>query len=42
MYRTRCMYVNEKEVYVPVADDRVLDSVFEVFRLKNEDEFDFE
>ena len=38
----RIMYVNGKEVYVPVSDNKVLDSVFEVFRIKNEDEFDFE
>ena len=29
----KIMHVNEKEVYVPVSDDRVLDSVFEVFRI---------
>lgn len=38
----RIMHVNDKEVYVPVTDEKVLDSVFEVFRIKNEDEFDFE
>lgn len=38
----RIMYVNGKEVYVRITDDRILDGVFEVFRMKNEDEFDFE
>ena len=37
----RIMYVNEKEIYVRVTDDKTLDNVFEVFRIKNEDEFDF-
>lgn len=37
----RIMYVNEKEIYVRVTDDETLDNVFEVFRIKNEDEFDF-
>lgn len=38
----RIMHVNGKEVYVRMTDDKVLDGVFEVFRMKNEDEFDFE
>ena len=38
----RLMHVNGKEVYVRMTDDEVLDGVFEVFRMKNEDEFDFE
>ena len=37
----RIMHVNEKEIYVRVTDDETLDNVFEVFRIKNEDEFDF-
>lgn len=37
----RIMHVNGKEVYVRVNDDRALDEIFEIFRLKNEDEFDF-
>lgn len=37
----RIMQVNGKEVYVRVNDDNVLDNVFEIFRIKNEDEFDF-
>lgn len=32
----------EDESYCPVKDDATLDKVFELFRLKNEDEFDFE
>ncbi len=31
-----------KEVYVRVTDENDLDKIFEIFRLKNEDEFDFE
>ena len=31
-----------KEVYVRVQDDETLENVFEIFRVKNEDEFDFE
>lgn len=30
------------EQYERVTDDAVLDAVFEIFRVKNEDEFDFE
>lgn len=37
----RIMHVNEKEIYVRVTDDETLDNVFEIFRIKNEDEFDF-
>lgn len=37
----RIMHVNSKEVYVRVTDDKILDGVFEVFKMKNEDEFDF-
>lgn len=37
----RIMHANGKEVYVRVNDDRALDEIFEIFRLKNEDEFDF-
>ena len=32
----------EKEKYERVYDEAVLDEVFELFRIKNEDEFDFE
>ena len=38
----RIMGVNGKEVYVRVQDDETLEKVFEIFRVKNEDEFDFE
>ncbi|MBO5936437.1 MAG: DUF1292 domain-containing protein [Clostridia bacterium] len=38
----RIMGVNDKEVYVRVQDDETLEKVFEIFRVKNEDEFDFE
>ena len=38
----RIMGVNGKEVYVRVQDDYTLENVFEIFRVKNEDEFDFE
>lgn len=38
----RIMYVNGKEVYVRMTDDGILDGVFDVFIMKNEDEFDFE
>ena len=37
----RIMHVNGKEIYVRVTDDETLDNVFEIFRIKNEDEFDF-
>lgn len=30
------------EQYKRVEDDRILDEVFEIFKLKNEDEFDFD
>jgi hypothetical protein len=36
------MAVNDKEVYVRISDDETLENVFEIFRVKNEDEFDFE
>ena len=38
----RIMGVNDKEIYVRVQDDYTLEKVFEIFRVKNEDEFDFE
>ena len=38
----RIMGVNDKEVYVRIQDDETLENVFEIFRVKNEDEFDFE
>ena len=33
---------NGKEAYKRVSDDGILEAVFEIFRVKNEDEFDFE
>lgn len=30
------------EAYQRVTDDRILDEIFEIFRIKNEDEFDFD
>ena len=38
----RIMAVNGKEVYVRVSDEETLENVFGIFRVKNEDEFDFE
>ncbi len=38
----RIMGVGGKEVYARVKDDETLEKVFEIFRVKNEDEFDFE
>ena len=38
----RIMGVNDKEIYVRVQDDETLEKVFDIFRVKNEDEFDFE
>ncbi|MBQ8503306.1 MAG: DUF1292 domain-containing protein [Clostridia bacterium] len=31
----------KKEKYERTEDDRILEEVFEIFRIKNEDEFDF-
>lgn len=38
----RIMGVNGKEVYARVKDDETLEEIFEIFKIKNEDEFDFE
>ena len=38
----RIMGVNGKEAYVRIQDDETLENVFDIFRVKNEDEFDFE
>lgn len=35
-------YDNEDEIYIRQTDDSTLDAVFEIFKIKNEDEFDFE
>ncbi len=38
----RIMGVNGKEVYVRVNDEDTSEEIFEIFKMKNEDEFDFE
>ncbi len=38
----RIMGANGKEVYVRVTDEKDAEEIFEIFRIKNEDEFDFE
>ncbi len=38
----RIIGVNGTECYARVTDDDTAEAVFEVFRIKNEDEFDFE
>lgn len=38
----RIMGINGKEVYCRVEDPDILDQVFAIFRIKNEDEFDFD
>lgn len=38
----RIIYVNGKEKYKREDDEDILENVFEVFRIKNEDEFDFD
>ncbi len=38
----RILVSEGKERYERVTDENILDEVFEMFRLKNEDEFDFE
>lgn len=38
----RIMGVNGKEVYVRVNDEDTAEEIFEIFKMKNEDEFDFE
>ncbi len=38
----RIMGANGKEVYVRVKDDETAEEIFEIFKIKNEDEFDFE
>lgn len=37
----RIIIVNGKEKYKRETDDEILDKVFDIFRLKNEDEIDF-
>lgn len=38
----RIQTIGGKENYIRETDEKVLDEVFEIFRLKNEDEFDFD
>ncbi len=38
----RIMGVNGKEVYARVKDEDTAEKIFEIFKIKNEDEFDFE
>lgn len=35
-------YKDGKEIYIRENDDSILEEVFEIFKRKNEDEFDFE
>ncbi|MGN1442255.1 MAG: hypothetical protein ACI4XE_00295 [Acutalibacteraceae bacterium] len=38
----RIQILNGNELYIREKDEKVLDEVFEIFRIKNEDEFDFD
>lgn len=38
----RILTANGKEEYERVTDGEALEEIFEIFRIKNEDEFDFE
>lgn len=38
----RVIKTAKQEAYQRVTDDRLLDEIFEIFKRKNEDEFDFE
>ena len=38
----RIVYINGKEHYRRETDGDILERVFDIFRIKNEDEFDFE
>ena len=38
----RVIKTSKGEAYQRITDDRLLDEIFEVFRKKNEDDFDFE
>ncbi len=38
----RIIMKDKKEAYERETDEEILDAVFEIFRVKNEDEFDFE
>lgn len=38
----RIQLLNGDELYIREKDDKILDEVFEIFRIKNEDEYDFD
>lgn len=38
----RIQVLNGDEIYIRERDEEVLDEVFAIFRIKNEDEFDFD
>ena len=38
----RIQILNGEELYIRERDEKVLDEVFDIFRIKNEDEFDFD
>lgn len=38
----RIQYIGNEEKYIRETDEKVLDEVFEIFKIKNEDEFDFD
>lgn len=38
----RIQTIADTEKYIRETDDKILDEVFEIFRIKNEDEFDFD
>lgn len=38
----RIQLLNGDELYIREKDEKILDEVFELFRIKNEDEFDFD
>lgn len=38
----RVIKTSNGEAYQRITDDKLLDEIFEIFRKKNEDEFDFE
>ncbi|MCM1543781.1 MAG: hypothetical protein NC110_00620 [Ruminococcus sp.] len=40
IFRIQC--INNDEKYIRETNDKVLDEVFEIFKVKNEDEFDFD
>ncbi|MGN1195495.1 MAG: hypothetical protein ACI4SB_08425 [Acutalibacteraceae bacterium] len=38
----RIQTLDGNELYIREKDEKILDEVFEIFRIKNEDEFDFD